>query len=56
MSSSIQEDCTTEKEVECSSMKRLLSSCLGSRRLFVMVAEFFIVCLFVCLLLRYLSF
>ena len=47
VSSSIQEDCTTEKEVECSSMKRLLSSCLGSRRLFVMVAEFFIVCLLV---------
>ena len=39
VSSSIQEDCTTEMTVECSSMKRLLS-----RLLFNMVAEFFIVC------------
>lgn len=41
VSSSIQEDCTTDITVEWS-MKRLLS-----RLLFIMVAEFFIVRLFV---------
>ena len=54
VSSSIQEDCTTVT-VECSSMKRLLSSCLGRKLLLVMVAEFFIVSLFVCCVSIYLK-